>query len=67
MLHKQLFSNAAEATGRLLLPTAKRCPHMGCALKWNSHEHSWDCPCHGSRFDADGRLLNGPATGDLPK
>ena len=38
-----------------------RCPHMGCELAWNGEEHSWDCPCHGSRFDCDGKLLDNPA------
>ncbi len=38
-----------------------RCPHLGCALEWNADEKSWDCPCHGSRFDVRGRLLHGPA------
>lgn len=38
-----------------------RCPHMGCELEWNPDEASWDCPCHGSRFDYDGNLLSGPA------
>ena len=37
------------------------CPHMGCVLQWNRDERSWDCPCHGSRFDYTGRLLNDPA------
>ena len=65
MLHKQLFINAADSTVNLLRPTRPRCPHLGCALRWNSLEHSWDCPCHGSRFDANGRKLNNPATDDL--
>lgn len=65
MLHPQLFINAAEAAVNLLTPTVKRCPHLGCALKWNSQEHSWDCPCHGSRFDEDGALIDNPATGNL--
>lgn len=42
-----------------------RCPHMGCQLEWNPDEHSWDCPCHGSRFDYEGRLISGPAQEDI--
>lgn len=43
-----------------------RCPHLGCAVRWNGRERSWDCPCHGSRFDpVDGRVLNGPAATGL--
>ena len=64
MLHRQLAVNAAESAFNLLTPTVPRCPHLGCALKYNRAEHSWDCPCHGSRFSEDGKLLNGPATGD---
>ena len=37
------------------------CPHMGCELAWNPDERSWDCPCHGSRFDYEGNLIDGPA------
>jgi glycine/D-amino acid oxidase-like deaminating enzyme len=65
MLHKQLFLNGIESTRNLLRPTKPRCPHLGCALQWNAEEHSWDCPCHGSRFAPDGKLLNNPATDDL--
>lgn len=63
--HKQLFCNGVESLMNLLTPTRPRCPHMGCALKWNRQEHSWDCPCHGSRFDEQGKLLDNPATDDL--
>ncbi len=67
MLHPQLALNGLEAATSLLTPTPKRCPHLGCALKWNSAEHTWDCPCHGSRFAQDGKLIDNPATGDLKK
>ncbi len=65
ILHRQLAVNAAESFKSLLTPTVPRCRHLGCALKWNSDEHSWDCPCHGSRFAEDGTLRNGPATGNI--
>jgi len=64
MLHPQLAVNAFESAVNLLTPTGPRCPHMGCALKWNRAEHTWDCPCHGSRFAEDGRLIDNPATDD---
>ncbi|MDR7208727.1 FAD-dependent oxidoreductase [Flavobacterium piscis] len=43
------------------------CPHLGCIVQWNGDEKSFDCPCHGSRFDTEGAVINGPAATDLPK
>ena len=65
ILRPQLLLNTVETITNLLTPSKPRCPHLGCALKWNSQEHSWDCPCHGSRFTKEGKLINNPATDDL--
>lgn len=65
MLRPQLALNGLEAVKNLLTISSPRCPHLGCALKWNKTEQSWDCPCHGSRFDGEGRLIDNPATGGL--
>lgn len=58
----QLLCNACNAVINLLTPTAPRCSHMGCALKWNRQEKVWECPCHGSRFSKDGEILDNPTT-----
>lgn len=60
ILHPQLFLNLLHAAGGWF-SFGKRCPHMGCALKWNPHERTWDCSCHGSRFSEDGHIIDNPA------
>lgn len=64
LLRPQLAVNIFESAVGLITPTAPRCPHLGCALKYNRAEHTWDCPCHGSRFTEHGELIDNPATDD---
>jgi glycine/D-amino acid oxidase-like deaminating enzyme len=63
--NSKLAVNIGHTLSNFLRPTAPRCPHLGCALKWNPNERSWDCSCHGSRFDENGRKLTNPANKDL--
>ena len=60
--HKQLAFNIFESFVGMVTPTVPRCTHLGCALKYNKQEHSWDCSCHGSRFEENGEIIDGPAT-----
>lgn len=65
ILTKQTVINIFTAVRNTVSFSEKRCSHMGCVLKKNKAEHSWDCPCHGSRFTQDGKVLNNPAAKDL--
>ncbi len=65
IFHPQLAVNIFESAKGLITPTTPRCPHMGCALKYNKEEHSWDCPCHGSRFEENGNLIDNPSKKDM--
>ncbi len=65
---KEFALHGATVTKGLLSGLGKgkmNCPHMGCKLSWNPAESVWECPCHGSRFDKDGKLLSGPAQTSL--
>ena len=65
MLKPQLALNAFEAILGYISFKKRRCSHLGCTLKWNKHERTWDCPCHGSRYTEDGILIEGPSNTNL--
>lgn len=65
MLKPQLFINSLETLSNFITPSTKRCTHLGCVLKWNTNERTWDCPCHGSRFTEEGKVIENPANRDL--
>jgi nitrite reductase/ring-hydroxylating ferredoxin subunit len=56
---------AARDRNGVLHVISATCTHMGCEVAWNDVEQTWDCPCHGSRYDVDGTVLHGPATASL--
>lgn len=58
------FGVYKDMDGKVFIVSAK-CPHLGCRLEWNPDELSWDCPCHGSRFDYRGNVLYSPAQEDI--
>jgi glycine/D-amino acid oxidase-like deaminating enzyme/nitrite reductase/ring-hydroxylating ferredoxin subunit len=65
-LSGQSVAASRDANGRVSL-VSPVCTHMGCIVGWNAAERTWDCPCHGSRFLADGRVLSGPAEAPLER
>ncbi|MBP3627535.1 MAG: FAD-dependent oxidoreductase [Clostridia bacterium] len=65
ILKPQLLVNGIEAVSNLICISDKRCPHLGCSLKWNKAERTWDCPCHGSRFTEKGTVIENPANKNL--
>jgi len=62
---RMLLEEGANSMRNFITLKGPRCPHLGCRLKWNRYERTWDCPCHGSRFHEDGKLLDNPAQEDL--
>jgi Rieske Fe-S protein len=67
VLRNGLSKNAVYRDDEGLLHSRSAvCTHLGCVVSWNAAEKTWDCPCHGSRFDCLGSVINGPANKDLP-
>ena len=62
---RETMAHLGHVVASLLAWGGPRCPHIGCKLKWNRDEQTWDCPCHGSRFDKRGRVINNPSTKDM--
>lgn len=67
MRHGLAHTGVYRDPGGTLHAVSLSCTHLGCLLRFNGAETSWDCPCHGSRFDVDGGVLEGPATKPLPR
>jgi len=65
-LQGQSLAVYREPTGELRTLSAV-CTHLGCQVAWNQAERTWDCPCHGSRYSADGEVVNGPAVRALER
>lgn len=64
VINKVLGENILLYMKRLFI-LKNKCPHMKASLIWNEEEHTWDCPCHGSKLDQDGKILNGPTMKNL--
>ena len=62
-----VWESVVGLSGGIFAKKGEKCSHMGCALKWNEEEDSWDCPCHGSRYSKDGMLIDNPAQNNLVK
>lgn len=62
-----LFRNLGHTAKNFFVPGGPRCAHLGCRLKWNREERTWDCPCHGSRYEEEGALIDNPAKRGIKK
>ena len=65
MMNKKLLINIKNSLKYMATLRSPRCPHMGCALNYNQIDKVWECPCHGSIFDRDGKKLKDPAKKDI--
>jgi len=65
--YQNFFANMGYTIKNFFVLSGPRCSHLGCRLKWNRAEKTWDCPCHGSRFEKDGNLIDNPAVKGIGK
>ncbi len=65
IINKKLFLHMKSFFKNVVKPLKPRCTHLGCSLVWNEVEETWDCPCHGSRFTKEGKVIDNPATKNL--
>ena len=65
MYKKELYSNIKNSLKNVFKLSKKRCTHLGSALYYNKEDNTYECPCHGSKFSSDGKLISNPATNDL--
>lgn len=65
--YRPFFIHLAHTVKNFFVPGGPRCAHLGCRLKWNRAEKTWDCPCHGSRFTKDGNIIDNPSKKDIKK
>lgn len=65
LAYRPLFKNIGSAVKGMVSFETKRCKHLGCALKYNSIDQTYECPCHGSKYDKDGKIIEGPTQKNL--
>jgi len=67
VINKQLLKNMKTSIINLINFKTPKCKHLGCSLKYNEEENTWECPCHGSRYNINGKILNGPSKKNICK
>lgn len=61
VVKEQLINNIKISMKSFISLKIPRCKHLGCKLNYNQIDHTWECPCHGTRYDEQGNILDGPA------